>query len=179
MANKKNEPKEKIIAEVPVNNELAQLRAIVFGAAELNLTEQLNILRSDMEQSVTSLDQSLSKNLLEFQKNVELKFTEMDKRITFIDKAHDKSEVNIQKSLDSLYSEHEVFESATQQDFKELNQSLDNESHNLTINFDQQITQLKTHLEKVSTALSSSKADRKTLAKLLATMATNLEDDQL
>lgn len=179
MANKKNEPIEKNSSEVPVNDELSQLRAIVFGAAELNLTEQIIKLRNDMEQSVTSLEQCLSKRISEFQQNVDLKFTEMDKRITFIDKAHDEIEVNIQKSLDKLHSEHEIFESTTQQDFKEINQSLDNESHNLTINFDQQLTQLKTHLEKVSNALSSSKADRKTLAKLLATMATNLEDDQL
>ncbi len=179
MANKKNEPIEKVSSEVPVIDELLQLRTIVFGAAELQLTEQVVKLRSDMEQSVALLDQSLSKKLTEFHQSVELKFTEMDRRITFIDKAHDDNEENIQKSLDNLYSEHEMFTSATQQDFKEINQSLDNESRNLTINFDQQLTQLKTHLEKVSDALSSSKADRKTLAKLLATMATNLEDDQL
>lgn len=179
MANKKNEPIEKVSAEVPAIDELSQLRTIVFGAAELQLTEQVGKLRSDMEQSVELLNQNLSKQLSEFQQNVELKFTEMDRRITFIDKAHDDNEANIKKSLDSLYSEQEIFASATQQDFKEINQSLDNESHNLTISFDKQLTQLKTHLEKVSDALSSSKADRKTLAKLLATMATNLEDDQL
>jgi hypothetical protein len=132
-----------------------------------------------MEQSVSSLDQSLSKKISEFQQDVVLKFTEMDKRITFIDKAHDDNEANIQKSLDNLYSEHELFASATQQDFKEISESLGNESHNLTLNFDQQLKELKTHLEKVSHELSSSRTDRNTLAKLLATMATNLEDDEL
>jgi hypothetical protein len=179
MANKKNQPMEDTSSEVTVIDELSQLRAIVFGAAELNLKEQINQLQSDMEKSVTSLDQCLSQKIAEFQQNVDLKFTEIDKRITHIDKTHDDKEANIKKSLDNLHSEHEIFESATQQDFKDINQSLENETHNLTVNFDQQITQLKTHLEAVSTALSSSKADRKTLAKLLATMATNLEDDQL
>jgi len=178
MANKKNEPVKSINEEAPID-ELSQLRAIVFGTAEQKLIEKITLLRKDMEQSLGSLEQTLSTKISDFQQNVELKFTEMDKRITFIDTAHDDNEAIIQKSLDNLYSEHEMFSSATQQDFKAINQALDNETNNLTVNFDQQLTQLKTHLEKVSTALTSSKADRKTLAKLLATMATNLEDDQL
>lgn len=179
MANKKNDPIENINAEVSPIDELSQLRAIVFGVAEQKLIEQITKLRSDMEQSVSSLDKSLSNKISELNQNVELKFTEIDKRITFMDKAHDDNESNIQKSLDNLYSEHELFASATQQDFKEINESLGNESHNLTLNFDQQLKELKAHLEKVSNELSSSKTDRKTLARLLATMATNLEDDLL
>lgn len=179
MANKKNEPIENITPDEAAIDELSQLRTLVFGAAEQKLIANITTLRTDMEQSVVTLEQSLSTKIFELQQQVELKFTEMDKRITSIDNAHDDNEATIQKSLDNLYSEHEMFASATQQDFKEINQALDNETNNLTVNFDQQLTQLKTHLEKVSTALSSSKADRKTLAKLLATMATNLEDDQL
>ena len=78
-----------------------------------------------------------------------------------------------------LSSEHEMFASATQQDFKNIEQALDTESQSLTRNFNDELAQLKVHLESVSNDLTSSKTDRKTLAKLLATMATNLEDDQL
>jgi hypothetical protein len=179
MANKKNEPIENVSVETSAIDELTQLRTIVFGAAENKLMEQISLLRSDMEQSLASLDQNISKKLSEFQQKTDLKFTEMDKRIFLLDKTHDDNETNIQKSLDTLYSEHEMFASATQQDFKEISQSLDNESNTLTLNFDQQLKELKTHLDKVSNELSSSKTDRKTLAKLLATMATNLEDDHL
>jgi dGTP triphosphohydrolase len=179
MANKKSDPIENTSVEITPIDELTQLRTIVFGAAEHRIIEQITTLRTDMEQSVNSLEQGLSKKINEFQQSVGLKFTEIEDRISFIDKAHDNNEANIQKSLDNLYSEHELFASATQQDFKEVTQSLGNESHNLTLNFDLQLKELKTHLEKVSNELSSSKTDRKTLAKLLATMATNLEDDEL
>jgi hypothetical protein len=179
MANKKNEPKENITDEKAPIDELSRLRTLVFGAAEHKLIEQITSLRTDMEQSVDTLEQTLSTKLSGLQKHVELKLTEIDNRITFSDNAHDENEANIQKSLDNLHSEHEMFASATQQDFKAINQTLDNETNNLTINFEEQITQLQTHLEKVSTELSSSKADRKVLAKLLATMAANLEDDLL
>jgi septal ring factor EnvC (AmiA/AmiB activator) len=179
MVNKKNDSIDKTDAEVTSIDELSQLRAIVFGAAEHKLIEQITILKSDMEYSISSLDQSLSTKIAELQQQVDLKFIEIDKRITFIDKAHDDNSASIQKSLDNLYSEHEMFSSATQKDFEDINQSLGNEADNLALNFDKQLKELKTHLDKVSNELSSSKTDRKTLAKLLATMATNLEDDQL
>ncbi len=85
----------------------------------------------------------------------------------------------LRKDLASLASEHEMFATATQQDLKQLEDSLDNESNTLASNFNQQMVELKAHLEKVSNELTSSKTDRKTLAKLLAAMATNLEDDEL
>lgn len=179
MANKKNSSQTNNSNENAKIDELSQLRTIVFGAAEEKLLAQIALLRSDMEKSVFNLDQRLTKKITDFQQESDAKHAEIDKRLSFIDKAHDDNEANIQQSLDSLYSEHEMFASATQQDFKDLNQSLDNESSTLTSNFDQQLKQLKTHLEEVSKDLSSSKTDRKTLAKLLATMATNLEDDQL
>lgn len=179
MANNKNASKGNTSVETKPLDELSQLRSIVFGAAENKILELIAKLRSDMEQSTSSLEQRLSEKISTLQHDVENKFIEMDKRISFIDKTHDDNEAKIQKSLDSLYSEHEMFATATQQDFKDVNQSLDSESNNLTNNFDLQLKELKTHLEQVSNELSSSKTDRKTLAKLLATMATNLEDDQL
>ena len=95
------------------------------------------------------------------------------------DKTHDEHEASLQKDLTTLASEHEILATATQQDFKSMEQSLDSESNSLENNFNEQLEQLKTHLEHVSKELSSSKTDRKTLAKLLATMATNLENDPL
>lgn len=177
MADKKSEIKENITAEEKPIDELAQLRSIVFGTAETRLIDKIAILRSDMEKSIESLDQHLSKKISELKQSVEHKFGEIDKRLSFIDKTHDDNEANIQKSLNDLYSEHEMFASATEQDFKEVNQSLDSESNNLSNNFDQQLKQLHIHLEQVSNELSSSKTDRKTLANLLATMASNLEND--
>ena len=113
------------------------------------------------------------------QENINKRFTELEQKLQLFDKNHDDNEASIEKNLASLSSEHEMFTSATQQDFKNIEQASDHESQLLTGNFNEQLEQLKTHLEAVSNELSSSKTDRKTLAKLLATMATNLEDDQI
>ena len=101
MVNKKNDSIDKADAEVALIDELSQLRAIVFGAAEHKLIEQITILRRDMEHSISSLDQSVSTKIAELQQQVDLKLIEIDKRITFIDKAHDDNSASIQKSLDN------------------------------------------------------------------------------
>tara|TARA_R110000787_G_scaffold17388_2_gene54497 strand:- start:498 stop:1034 length:537 start_codon:yes stop_codon:yes gene_type:complete len=178
MPNNKNSKKEQQEHVAPVD-ELAQLRKIVFGVAEQQLKKQIAATRNDMEQALSAQNTNFADRLDKMQENITLRFEDIEQQIQRSDKAHDNNEVNIQKELSNLTSEHEMFATTTQQDFKTMEQSLDSESQSLTHNFNEQIEQLKTHLEQVSNELSSSKTDRKTLAKLLATMATNLADDQI
>lgn len=179
MANKKDVNENVQNKAIDPIDELSQLRSIVFGVAEKNIYEQIATLTNKMEASISALDTKQMEHINSLQKNVDRQFTEMDKRLSIIDKDHDENEINLQKNIESLASEHEMFATATQKDFTELNQSLDSESANLSNNFNEQLEQLKAHLDEVSNELSSSKTDRKTLARLLATMATNLEADQL
>ena len=178
MPNNKNVKKEPQQNEAPVN-ELDQLRQIVFGVAEQQLQKQIATTRSDMEQALNLQNINFTNRLDKMQDNITERFADIEQQIQHSDKTHDDNELVIQKDLANLASEHEMFAAATQQDFKTMEQSLDSGSQTLSHNFNEQLEQLKTHLETVSNALSSSKTDRKTLAKLLATMAINLEDDQL
>ena len=178
MPNNKNTKKEPQQNETPVN-ELDQLRQIVFGVAEQQLKKQIALTRSDLEHALNTQSISFSHRLDKMQENINQRFSDIEQQIQHLDKTHDDNELVIQKDLANLASEHEMFATATQQDFKTMEQSLDSGSQTLSRNFNDQLEQLKTHLESVSKELSSSKTDRKTLAKLLATMATNLEDDEL
>lgn len=179
MTNKKNNSQEAKPEAVSSLGELDQLRQIVFGDAQQQLIIQISTLRSDMEKALKTQEQRFSDRLTNMQANITQQFSSVDERIQLLDKTHEDNEASIQKDLESLASEHEMFATSTQHEFKNVEQSLDTESNALLSNFSEQIEQLKTHLEQVSKELSSSKTDRKTLAKLLATMATNLEDDQL
>ncbi|AZQ82975.1 hypothetical protein EKO29_02200 [Colwellia sp. Arc7-635] len=178
MPNHKNIKKSPEEDTTPVN-ELDQLRQIVFGVAEQQLKKQIISTRNDMEQALNTQNINFTDRLDKMQDNISERFAEIEQQIQRSDKSHEDNETTIEKNLTSLTSEHEMFASATQQDFKNIEQALDSESQSLTRNFNDQLAQLKTHLESVSKDLTSSKTDRKTLAKLLATMATNLEDDQL
>ncbi|MEL7400068.1 MAG: hypothetical protein AAFN68_05785 [Pseudomonadota bacterium] len=59
-----------------------------------------------------------------------------------------------------------------------MDEALGNEAQMLSDSIDKKVARLTSKLDNVSNELSSSKTDRKTLAHLLATMATNLEDDE-
>lgn len=178
MPNNKDIKKEQQ-QDVAQVNELDQLRQIVFGAAEQQLKQQIASTRSDLEHALSKQNSSFNDRLTQMQESINQRFSNLEQQLQLADKSHDDNEASIEKNLASLSSEHEIFASTTLQDFKNIEQALDNESQSLTRNFNDQLEQLKTHLESVSKELSSSKTDRKTLAKLLATMATNLEDDEL
>lgn len=174
----KQDQQAKEVSTEPLN-ELDQLRQIVFGVAEQKLKEQITSTHHELEHALKAQNVSFTNQLAKMQTDINQRFSDLEQQLQRSDKSHDDNETSIQKDLANLASEHEMFATATQHDFKNIEQSLDNESQTLTNNFNEQLEQLKTHLESVSKELSSSKTDRKTLAKLLATMATNLEDDQL
>jgi len=178
MPNKKNTNKDQ---QEPVNQltELEQLRFIVFGEAQKKLDNQLNTLRNDLDKGLKTQQETFSDHLSKIKESTQRQFSDLETRLQRIDSTHDDNENNLQKCIDDMASEHEMFATATQQDFKNIEQSLDNESASLASHFNEQLEQLKIYLEEVSKDLSSSKTDRKTLAKLLATMATNLQDDPL
>lgn len=176
-SNDKTPPKDQ-----PVDNpasELDQLRQIVFGDAQAKLIAELATLRSDMNIAIETQAETFSNELSTFKAKTEQQLLAIEKHIQHVDKTHDENEAQLTTDIARLASEHEMFASATQQDFKQAEQALHDESSTLSNELNERITQLQNHLEDVSKELKSSKTDRKTLARLLATMATNLEDEAL
>ena len=178
MPNNKASQNEKTEIENEVS-ELDQLRHIVFGEAQNKILLEISNLRDNMKDSMNKLNEKFDANLAKLQSQTDQRFSQTSDRILLLDKTHDEAESTLQKEINQLASEHEMFATVTQQDFKNMEQSLDSESNLLSSDFNEQIQSLKEHLDAVSHELKSSKTDRKTLAKLLATMATNLEDDDL
>ena len=158
--------------------ELSQLRQIVFGEAQAALEQQIVNLQRALDQGLSSLHAEFSDKLAKLQEASDKGFAEAEDRLQYVDKQHDNNEQQLQNAIDSLATEQDSFSIATERRLQELDDALDHEASRLSDEFKKQISALKTELEKVSLELHSSKTDRKTLAKLLATMATNLEDDE-
>lgn len=177
MTNKKNSINGEQTQPPAPLGELEQLRQIVFGDAHQQLVNEMTTMQNAFESALKSQEQNFLARLDKMQTNHEQQFLSLEKRINLSDKNHDENEANLQKNISDLASEHEILVTTTQEDFKNITQSLSSESTTLSVQFSEQLEQLKEHLDQVSHELSSSKTDRKTLAKLLATMATNLEDD--
>lgn len=180
--NAKHESANTESPEVPqpdATSELTQLRKIVFGAAEQRLVEQITLTREQLQSSLKDQEDLLSGQIKSLGETVEQHFTTLTKKIDEVDNQHNDNHQQHSQQLSSLNSELEMLAASSQDELKELEASVERENQRLSSHFTEQLEQLKTYLEDVSKELSSSKTDRKTLAKLLAAMATNLEDDQL
>ena len=77
MPNKKDTSKEPLDTSTSVS-ELDQLRQIVFGAASAKLSDQIALLRSDMEKALSTQQQKFSDNLASLKENVEQQFSEVE-----------------------------------------------------------------------------------------------------
>lgn len=159
--------------------ELATVRNILFGEAQSSLEKKLLNLQTSLDQGLSALKHDFSDKLKKMHENIDLSLTNIEERIQYVDNQHeDKSEL-LGDKLSALASEHEIFSTNTDKNLEALNGELDKETQQLSNGFSEQIETLKKELDKVSLELHSSKTDRKTLARLLATMANNLENDAL
>lgn len=173
--NKENQEKVSLSA----TEELATVRNILFGEAQNTLEQKLSSLQASLDQGLSSLKYDFSEKLKVMHENIDKSLTQIEEKIHYVDSQHDDKNSVLDKNLSNLVSEHEIFASTTETSLETLNGELDKEAQQLSHNFSIQLESLKQELNKVSLELHSSKTDRKTLAKLLATMATNLEDDEL
>ncbi len=156
--------------------ELKQLRQLIFGDAESKLVEHLGLLRKELRQEVSDLKVSLSAQLEQSKTESLKRFDELEDKLNTIDREHDQNGSSLKAELDTLRVEHDSLVTTSEAEFKSVDEALTNETQILSDTLDKKVSTLSKKLESVSTELSSSKTDRKTLAGLLATMATNLED---
>lgn len=173
----KKTPDTKETSPLTPAQELKQLRHIVFGAAEDQLLSQLKELQKQLSDGLKNLNKELSNKLDSHQVATQQSLDDLADRLNSIDRQHDENEAALKSELEALNSEHDSLVASTQKEFKSMDEALGNEAQMLSDSIEKKVARLTQKLDSVSKELSSSKTDRKTLANLLATMATNLEDD--
>lgn len=102
----------------------------------------------------------------------------LTEKVNSVDQHHEDKTSELQSYADKLSSELEMSDAAGKQDSDELYNRVDKEVAQLTEKYDARFAEVLERLDQVTKELSSTKTDRKTLAKLLATMAVNLETDE-
>ena len=102
----------------------------------------------------------------------------LTEKVNSVDQHHEDKTSELQSYADKLSSELEMSDAAGKQDSDELHNRVDKEVAQLTEKYDARFAEALERLDQVTKELSSTKTDRKTLAKLLATMAVNLETDE-
>lgn len=181
MAGKKtnsNENDDKASAQPDEISELTTLRQIVFGAAKAELEIRLSELEKHMQDSFQRSEVNVNQRLQELtnamQKGVEV----LTDKVNTVDKLHEDKNAELQSYADKLSSELEMASTNHGQEADEIHARLDKEVAQLTEKYDARFAEALERLDQVTRELSSTKTDRKTLAKLLATMAINLETDE-
>ncbi|NQZ32630.1 MAG: hypothetical protein HRU06_15285 [Oceanospirillaceae bacterium] len=158
--------------------ELDQLRNIVFGAAKTDLEAQINKMRSDMQANFQSIAKSQQQQIEKMQAALEDNVNKLDERITEVDNTYENKTSQLTDDTNQLTTELETIDINSRQQDDEIRKKLEDETEQLTTYFTKQHHQTIELLNQVKKDLNSSKTDRKTLAKLLATVVSNLENDE-
>lgn len=158
-------------------SELDQLRDIVFGQAKSKLESQLDTLQKQMHQDFAKAEENLNRQMQQMQALLEDQVHKLEDKLALAEQHSDEKANELNGYADKIASELEMAEANAKQENDELHDRLDKELAKLSDKFTQQHKEAMAKLNQVAAELSSSKTDRKTLAKLLATVATNLETD--
>lgn len=159
-------------------SELSTLRQILFGAAQADIDERLAALEQKMLKRFAQSDDTTRRELKALSDEMHKGIDAVYQQVSSVDKQYDDKTNEIQNYAERLASELELSEANQKQEHDELQQRLDSAVQALTEKYDARFAQALEKLEQVTYELSSSKTDRKTLARLLATMAINLETDE-
>lgn len=158
--------------------ELESLRHIIFGGAKSDIEQRIATLEQQTVDSFKAMEQTLEKNSQNLQAVMQDGFNQLEDKLALADKGQDEKAAELNAYANKISSELEMAETNSKQENDELHTRLDKEIKALTIRFTDQLNQALEKLSQVSSDLNSSKTDRKTLAKLLATVASNLETDE-
>lgn len=158
-------------------NELEQLRLIVFGQAKQELEQKIEGIKKHVETELKSLKLEFSEQIELTNQNLSSNFSDIQASIHGIDEKIDKHQELNNQDTQKLLSQLEMAENEGKDDTELLHKRIDSEVSKLENAVDSSIQDILAQLEKVSSELSSSKTDRKTLAKLLSNMANNLNED--
>jgi hypothetical protein len=178
MADKKNSPTQEPSNKATITSELDTLRHIVFGAAKADIEQRLSELSQLTSEHFQKLELQMAQQMKQLHSAMEDGLHRLEQQLAVADQNQDKKADELNAYADKISSELEMAEANSKQENDELHQRLDKEISVLTNSFNEQLQQALANLAKVSSELNTSKTDRKTLAKLLNTVATNLATDE-
>lgn len=160
--------------------ELAHLRQIVFGDAQKGLEQKIEQLGKALQAQLKQHEQQTARQFTQLQNALESHVDQLEDKLLNADKGQDAKANELFTLNKNLSSELEMVEAANKQENDELHIRIDQDIATLSSKFSEQLKEALAQLTRVSNELNASKTDRKTLAKLLSTVASNLEtgDDE-
>ncbi|MDO6568194.1 hypothetical protein Q4561_14065 [Alteromonas sp. 1_MG-2023] len=174
-----NKPSKNVEAEVPqAADELTQLREILFGQTNRAFKADLASLESRINDNFATLNNQLEVQFNDIRKLIDNQVQDLSQKLEGSNNANNNVQNQLKATTDKLQSELEIAETSAKNDNDTLEAHVVKELDSLESVFSKRHQELLERLQQVTSELSETKTDRKTLANLLSTMASNLATDQ-
>jgi uncharacterized protein YdhG (YjbR/CyaY superfamily) len=156
--------------------QLFEIRDLLFG-------EQV----SSIQQTIAQQNQATNNRLDELEKLIQKNHADTSKQISLLSQKladdlesnrleHVSQEGILEEKLESLNGQLDNYQQQTEKEFKSTQQQISQSNAELNQSLKVEVDKLEKQIIKVSSELGTNKADRKTLASLLESMATNLTE---
>ncbi|AEF01699.1 hypothetical protein C7Y69_11670 [Alteromonas sp. KS69] len=178
MANKPSKNVEAEPDDSQAGNELTQLREILFGQTNRAFKADLASLESRINDNFATLNNQLEVQFNDIRKLIDNQVQDLSHRLEGANSSNSNVQNQLQATTDKLQSELEIAETSAKNDNDALEAHVVKELDSLENVFSKRHQELLERLQQVTSELSETKTDRKTLANLLSTMASNLATDQ-
>ena len=178
MANKPSKNVEADPDDSQAGNELTQLREILFGQTNRAFKADLASLESRINDNFATLNNQLEVQFNDIRKLIDNQVQDLSHRLEGANSSNSNVQNQLQATTDKLQSELEIAETSAKNDNDALEAHVVKELDSLENVFSKRHQELLERLQQVTSELSETKTDRKTLANLLSTMASNLATDQ-
>ncbi|OZG72858.1 hypothetical protein BTA51_12855 [Hahella sp. CCB-MM4] len=165
--------------EVQAESQLSAIRDLLYGAQVRQINLDIDTLAEKMNDRMQQLSDKLEQSIQELNSTFSAKLDDLGKHLESLNKQRCQREDDLSADIDDLRNKLNEAHQESEQADRALHDELQAEADRLTREMARQHSQAMAELKKSSQELSSNKADRKTLANLLASMADNLTTDKV
>jgi len=159
------------------DNEIFQLRDIIFGESKRELELRVNQMEKEFTERLTALEKQIMKKIQQAQSQLDASINKLESMMQAIDKSHIEREQSIDDHLSATQSELEAFSTASRQESQDIIKQIQTQATLLTDEFSKKYEEAMNQLKTVSDNLETNKTDKVALANLLREVAINLEQD--
>ncbi len=169
-------PTTKPVDETP--DKLASIRQLLFGEEVERLENSMTQQQKLFTERLSGLEALIKTTSAQIEKQIQSAVSELNRAVDNHHNEHIQQEGKLEQKIIDFSSRLKEFQSHTKHDLTEAHNELDLTAKQIYQSLEKEIKRLSIKIEKTSQELSSNKADRKTLATLLESMASNLNDSQ-
>ncbi|WP_444995209.1 hypothetical protein [Aliikangiella sp. IMCC44359] len=158
-------------------DKLTNIRELLFGEQVDELKSVIESHNQSLSQRIHELECSVKKSNKQFEKNIQKNFDELKDIIENNRLEHISQESILDETIVSVNKTLQKFQQQTESDIAEVQSDLNDSSKSLYSTLEKEIKILSQKIDQSAQELRENKADRKTLASLLESMAVNLNQN--